>query len=432
LAQIPFTNLTKEVFRELHWTLTPWAAEYDHDDKVLKNGWTALASQANPLIEALATRFNMDPKQVYAWVDRAIEGRAGLPLLDCVCNSPLDSHKIDYVFHDWVNSDIVRASSKTTTEDEWLTSFVTSGQEILPSGLIGISGTSAERARRLLEERQWLYKHLYHLPAYRIVERIAKVILTLWLAHEVPNGLAKHLRRPQSTYAAQLTDSSAIKGCKARDLLWEQLPEHQTAAEAELILKMADALCDRTVAMLPLAPRAGEWILACKSLLTIMLDHRERRSYDEITQKLESVATWSERLYCLNSDLRRVREIIRHFESTSPLSVVFDVAAMPPILGYPRRKHTAHGDSVVAESIAVPHFDPDRWSRRRSSWVPLSETRFAQSEGCSWAQVIVVSPRPHDNANIKYAEDRFRHLCHQARIRLYDTDSIEGQVSRSF
>jgi hypothetical protein len=176
LSHLPFTHLTEEVFAELHWTTSPWAKEFHHDSDVLDICDHKLRKWARGTIDEVQGKLGLpkDASVLRVLVGRAIEGRSGIPLLDGVINSPIDADKLEYVVSDcvWMEQDvhlpILEKGDEYSRLRSWLDTFF-AGQHILPSGVIAISGTAADNAYRLLEERRWLYKHLYFRPPFRVI-----------------------------------------------------------------------------------------------------------------------------------------------------------------------------------------------------------------------------------------------------------------------
>jgi len=427
-GHLPFGHLTEEVFRELHWTVSPWTAHFSHDETVLESCWQQLRTAADQLIKAAAIAVKRDPVIYRRWVSAAIEGRSGVPFLDAVVNSPADAHKLDYVFRDC--GELGSHSHLPHDADgrrEWFERFIQSGQELLPSGVIALSGDAADRLRTFLEERQYLYLKHYHRPVYRVVERFARSVLTIWLTHQVPRLVKDRLIASRDGVLHDVGDVSSLKGSIARDLLWDKMDIAK--CEAKLILGFADELIDGGVQLLPMAPIGVRWIKDCRDLLATMLRHEGDRKPDEIENSLRQVATWSDELYIHTRDVKRFTHIVREIEAAIPCTAVADVCNPPSVLAHPPRRTSGAMRDIPTDCFAVPDADPNKWHRRSGKWTSLSDSMIAGLLGTDLAQVIFASPRPNDAAALQYATDRVREECDRCSIRIYESRVVTSSMS---
>jgi HD superfamily phosphohydrolase len=433
LGHLPFTHFAEDVFHELNWTSRAWARRFKHDERVFETAWKPLVEETKATLDEAAQKMNMSPDLFLNWVQRSIEGKSGIPFLDAILNSPLDADKIDYVFRDClVLGRAVHLPDKLEKRVDWFKSFVSDEQEILPSGLIALSGGAGDRAHVFLEERRWLYKYLYFRASYRVVERIARSVLTLWLTHMVPELLSVRMRSQDcDTDPKLLNDVRALKGIRAGEVLWEYLKHLKpTGGEPEMILKFATQLIDHS-GHLPRAPRAKLWIESCHRLLTNILGHPQEFDEDKFPGTLRKCASWSQPMYVDLKNLDSASEIICSLEVSEPFGAIFDVAVMPRMLAYPNRlRFNSDRSEVMEEMFAVPHFDPDRWGRKTGRWIPLSLSAYADKEDNRWAQLLVLSPQEPDDPNVKYVEDPFRHLCQQQGISILDEDPDSTGVTK--
>jgi HD superfamily phosphohydrolase len=431
LGHLPFTHLTEELFQELRWTTRPWSDRFRHDERVFDTSWNELRVEVEGTLDEACKGLRLQKHVFKSWLQRAIEGRSGIPFLDGLLNSPLDVDKIDYVFRDcWTLKRSIHLPNSDEDRRDWFAKFINNEQHILPSGLIAISGTAGEHARDFLDERRWLYKHLYFLPVYRAVERVARSVLTLWLTDNVARRLAsRHRRVIRGDNCQCLTDVRAMKGQEAQELLWRKMKDLEISeGEPKMILDMAREVADSQSSSLPRSDGAKSWIKDCCRLLEAALGRQDDApNDDEVVDMLKENATWSERMYVRIRDGKRVAEIIRRLEVASPFNAVFDVAEMPRTLAHANRQcFVWNGAPVVGEMFAVPHADPDRWGRFTGQWIPLSQSLYARNDKERWIQILVVSPRKGDYTSIRYVEDRFRHLCQQERIEVLDEDPDHG------
>lgn len=321
LGHLPFTYLMEEVFDELHWSLDPWSEFFQHDVNILETAHTEFIEESTGTFKRiLQGTQGMSLATFKEFIGRYIEGRSGLPFVDAILNSPLDSDKIDYIFRDCM---ILNASIHLPMAEEKVRGqgrqcgFATDAQEILPSGVIALHGRAGEHARQLLEERRWLYKHLYFRPPFRVVERVARGIITLWVLHFVTKKVIEEARAAElGVKPLDLNDVRAIKGVTARELLWDRLK--RGGGEPEMIVAMADDLANLDGVV---APRCKEWIGDCREVVQSMLTHKGEEADSGIERKLRRCATWSQRMYVGAVDLPRIGEIVRELEVKTPFSV---------------------------------------------------------------------------------------------------------------
>ena len=437
LGHLPFTHLTEEIFHEINWTIDEWSKTFSHERAVFRTAWNANKRDVTGFIGHLSKEIESGlgecpPAVLEAFASDAIEGYSGIPFLDALINSPIDVDKLDYVFRD---SKVLGQSVHLPHGDKerlaWIEQFVTS-QTLLPSGLIGLSGASGEHARQFLEERRWLYKYMYYRPAYRVVERIARSLLILWLVYRIPNSLcldgwSDPIKRSNSFAlppSILISDIRALKGKRAQNLLWEELCK--SGGEPDLIMHISSELLDDSLVWKAIAPAMREWIVYCKKLLLGMLlksGSTKRLDYNDILENLKSWATWSQCLYIKVIDIRTVSEIIRHLEMTYIATAVFDVVSVPRMLAYPTRRRLSMGKGVrISDCYAVPHHDPDLWGKRSSRWIPLSCSAYRDSEDQRCAQVMILAPRAGAEPDVKFMEDRFREHCARAGVKIFDED----------
>jgi hypothetical protein len=200
-----------------------------------------------------------------------------------------------------------------------------------------------------------------------------------------------------------------------------------------MILELVDQLSRNQLNSLPRAESAKQWVAACSRLLRSTLDHQGEFDEDAFLRTLGECACWSQPMFVDIKSLSTVSETIRRIEVSEPFTAIFDVAVMPRMLAYPsRRRFKSERAEVMGEMFAVPHFDPDRWGRKTGRWIPLSCSAYAESERSRWAQLIVLSPHKPDDPNVKYAEDRFRHLCKEQGIVILDEDPDSTGITRLF
>ncbi len=431
LGHLPYTHLAEEVFDELHWTTHEWSEGFRHDEAIFATSFSSLRDEATATIARVAVELSVSTEDVIDIVNRAVEGRSGIPLLDAVVNSPLDADKIDYVFRDCHElGQSVRLPVKRRCE--WFEAFVKDRQILLPSGMIGISGVAGEYARDLIEERWWLYKNMYLRPGYRVVERIARGVVMLWLTHRVPEVVGRRLQREADGIGTvDLRDVRALKGQAARDLLWKRLVGLDAGGgEPELVMALASELLDDGN-RLGLASTCREWLAAAQCLLEQVFDFPEAddgRSYEQMVRRLSEHATWSGRTYVAIEDYDTIRDqIVRDIEYTAAGGPVVDIAVLPRMLAYSRPQGGRFGadGGGVSESWAVPSRDPERWGRKTGKWIPLSESAYGARDAMRWCQLIVLSPFGDCDPKVRHAENRLRTKCKEYGIRIYEEDPDE-------
>lgn len=452
LSHLPFTHLTEEVYDELNWTARDWSERFRHDSSVLSGSYKPIREWARQALGNVAERspvFKDQPGLLECLVGRAIEGRTGIPLLDCVLNSPIDADKIEYLASDCL---IMRQEVRLPIRDweeewrPWIDAFF-QGQRVLPSGIVAIAGAGAVHARELLEERRWLYKHLYFRQGFRVVERILHHLLVHWLSRAVGEEISRHESAvegwndgdspglDQVLFGARgLTDPRASKGRIGARLLWEQLVSISAQSDAAgvvdrskprvpkgepaLAQRVADDLVTRHT-----GTSLEQWFRDCRDLIDGALIDHDGRTYDQFERFLRDRACWSPPVYIRASDLKRVREIVRRLEMSSVPSALVDLAPLPSLLSYPAARRTKGvKDSLLADTWVVPHYDPDKWDRESRHWVPLSATAFGERDRHRWVQVMVVAPRSDGHAAVQHMIDRFGVECSAEEVEIKDSD----------
>jgi hypothetical protein len=426
IGHVPFTHLSEEMFHEVNWSTRPWSQRFRHDDNALDRAWPPLRAQWEALCDKLTPSLGYPIGHI---VRDTINGASGIHFMDAIVNSPLDSDKIDYIYRDCIVTNqalhlpgIGIGEEKKRERMTWLEEFFDE-QVILESGVIGLRGKSGHHAAQLLEERLWLYKNVYLLPQYRVVERLARHILLMWLLGKVEGAMRTNLWAPSDTQEPFLLgDTRFLKGCAARDLLWDQLRPLQ-GGEPDLLLKITRELTESESWT---SSQKRGWILSSEKVFKRTLTESNTASatlrgttYDA----LERVATWSQRIYCRQNDGPKIEEVARELEVKNPYTVLFDIASLPRALSYPdSRRHTLGHSRIISDCFAVPHPDPDRWHHSTGYWIPLSQSRFSDRDDERYAQIIILSPSPNDEANVHHFEDRLRNMCRHAHIELFDAE----------
>jgi len=435
IGHLPFTHLAEDIFGELHWTVEDWSAEFHHDEAVLANCFEDIRQQTFDISGKVAKILAARPQEFRTWVEAAIQARSGYHWVDAILNSPLDTDKLDYVLRDcgYLRQGIhVPLGSESL---RWLENFF-SNTRVLPGGLVALEGTAGEHARDFLEERRWLYKHQYHQPGYRALERLAGSVILHWLIQHVPQEIVKspEYRRLTSNFVEHLSDTSSYKGRVARQLLWAKLKEKERGGEPDLLMRICEELASPSDSSkgLPPHPRLREWALRCLGIFESAFEHWHPQKDGEFTlaQHLTKSAgiTCSETIYIPVNRLKEVRESIRQIETLHPFRALFDVAVVPRMLSYPQRRRLRLGINVVyGECFAVSHRDPDRWGMSTGKWIPLSESAFAERDRNRWAKIMVVSPESND-PDVPHTLDRFRNLCREQDIRWTEVDPDEGMT----
>jgi hypothetical protein len=424
IGHVPFTHLAEELFNEVNWSARPWATKFRHDDDSLDRAWPELSKQWAEIAPKLTHAFGRD---FIPTVRDAIRGNSGIHFLDAMINSPLDADKIDYIYRDcgflrqYLHMPGIGSSdSEVQRRVKWLEEFC-DGQVILESGVIGLRGKAGHHAAQLLEERMWLYKNIYYDPVYRVTERLTRSVVLTWLLDKVEDKIRDEHWRGQNKRPIHLGDPRYLKGCAARDILWEAicaLPAGQ--GEPDLVLQMISDLKET-----PHFVSAGraDWIRRCGEVLHSMLDAPNSGEGADSATRLKKKATYSERIYCWRSDIETVQEIARELEVKNPFTILIDVAPYPRLLSYASSRYHHLGRSqIVCDCFAVPHPDPEKWESYSRDWIPLSQSHLAGRDERRAAQILVISPLSHDEANIHHFEDRLRNICRARKIPLFDSD----------
>lgn len=447
VGHIPFTHLAEEVFEEVHWTMHPWSDAFHHDEPVLFNVIPEFEKSIGYALNRAARMLEVDPRRLRFWTESAIQGRLGIPWVDGILNSPLDVDKIDYVFRDctflgqglhFVSDGQGDPGAQTRKRQEEVEGFM-EATLLLPSGLIALSGPAGVFARHLLEERRWLYKHQYYRPPMRALERIAAAIILRWMLDRVGRGQADKFFGKSKTAAATdsgaeplvVSDTSALKGEAARDLLWDNLARLREPpggkpsgvrdpGEPDLLIRMIEDL--RQDARQPGrgdGPLAG-WAERAEQLFNWAFNYPP--APERLHEELQKRISYSESCYIGHEHLPVVRRIVREIETLRPLRVFFDIAVMPRLLSYPSaRRLKWNQKSVLQECFVVPHRDPDRWQSATDRWVPLSESAFARYDERRWARIMTVSVFP-DDPEIWHSLDVFRATARAQGVEFYEND----------
>lgn len=438
IGHIPFTHLAEDVLAEVHWSLQEWTSVFHHDASVLGNCFEDFREAVFSLSDSTAAAIGMASGEFRISVECAIQGRSGRNWIDAIVNSPLDADKLDYVLRDceYLRQGIHVPIDSEEHSYQWL-DMLFRNTRVLPSGLLALEGTAGEHAREFLEERRWLYKHQYHQPGFRALERLAGAVILHWLLLKVPQEITSpnQYKRYIGGLRSTIGDTSAIKGQTARKLLWSQLKSvthpngkaDSTKGEPELLMKLCeDLISDKTEIGLPSHPRVQEWAKKCHELFKQAFEHWRPEKGGDLTlmQYLNQKAglTCSQVVYIPVVNLAKAREIIREIETLHPFRAFLDVVVEPRILSYPeRRRYRYSTDEIIGECIAVAHRDPDRWGMSTGRWIPLSESVFAERDRSRWAKIMAVSVDPDDPA-VHHALDRFRSMCNQASIPTKELD----------
>jgi HD superfamily phosphohydrolase/NAD-dependent SIR2 family protein deacetylase len=433
IGHLPFTHLAEEIFSEVHWTIEDWVDEFHHDEAALANCFGQISNQMLNVSEKIAVTLGASKEEFLAWVESAIQARSGFHWIDAILNSPLDADKLDYVLRDcrFLNQGIHIPLG--IESGRWMESFF-SNTRVLPAGLVALEGIAGEHARDFLEERRWLYKHQYHQPGYRALEKLASSVILHWLLHRVPQEIVKRNQytRMTTNFVECVRDTSSLKGRVARDLLWSELKQYK--GEPALLMHICEDLANTAasdtragaITGLPLHSSLQAWATKCLRVFKSAFEdwHPKKDGEFSLAQHLIKKAgvTCSETIYVPVTRLKEIRETIRRIETLHPFRALFDVAVVPRMLSYPPRRRLDFGsDAIYGECFAVSHFDPDRWASFTGKWMPLSESAFADRDRNRWAKVIVVSPEPNDPSVIQ-SLDRFRNLCREQNISCMEVD----------
>jgi hypothetical protein len=442
IGHLPFTHLAEEVLAEVHWNLDDWAGPFHHDEPVLANAVPHLRSEIFDITDLGAGELrktagleDCSGEVFRGWIEATIQGRSGHPWVDAIVNSPLDVDKLDYVFRDcrFLGQGIHLPVENNDLRLQWMRDLFEHSR-VLPSGLLALEGIAGEHARDFLEERRWLYKNQYLKPAFRAFERLAGAIILQWLLANVPKALCENaysLNNP-------IGDPSAEKGRKARELLWTELLklnqklDEDGKGEPDLLLELTRQLeevpSERHQGLVSGA-RLREWAGQCRMVFESMLGFPEAvRSHGRkptLEESLSRHATISECLYVGHRSLREVRARIRVLETERMCRALFDVAAFPRMLSYPKRHRFNLGhQEPVTECFAVADYDPDRWGRNTARWIPLSASAFAEDDKERCARIMAVSPFAEDPA-VNQALDRLRNMLRGANIDFSEVDPDE-------
>ena len=174
IGHLPFSHMIEEVFNELNWTPGLYKTSYSHvlqTEKRIKQIFRVGSD-----FETHLTELGYDVDDLI----RLINGNYGVGFLDAIINSAIDADKIDYIFSD---TDVTRRRV-SLTESQFLKD-IASELSVTPQGFLAFSGVSARAAFDLLKARRHLYQNLYLSPSMRVLEGIAKHIITTYFLHEV-------------------------------------------------------------------------------------------------------------------------------------------------------------------------------------------------------------------------------------------------------
>lgn len=435
IGHVPFTHLAEEIFTEVRWTLKDWADQFHHDEPVLTDLADVFQSDFNNLTRYLGETFNQPKSEIVAHMEMCIQGRSGHPWIDAILNSPLDVDKIDYIYRDCLRLQQGLHLNQANLQASFHSvSTLFNGTFVLPSGQVALVGDAGEFAKNLLEERTWLYRNQYFSVGYRVLERLAGVVVLQWLMRATGKSIMAQRTPGPMIY----NDGSAIKGRHARDLLWKRLVATNASevgyikpflapddyGECELLIALVRELQHaKDVFGFPYHRRAQEWFRRAEEVFVACLNPEAGKEplRRDLTAYLREVVrvTVSDRFYLKHADLDRARRIAREIETTHYFTAFFDFAITPRVLSYPSRRRL--GQSAISECFAVSHRDPDRWAKSTDRWVALSESAFAERDKNRFVKVMALSPMDGDPF-VKFFMDAFRARCTAENISIVDKD----------
>lgn len=418
---LPFSHMMEEIFRELNWgylSLRGFEGLPQWVDRIAPDTGGDFGKKLSGLLTE-QPRTNGSAE----WWDRVValqEGRVGIPWLEAIVDSALDVDKIQYIFHD---SRLTGQNVRLADLSSWLGDFI-SGQSLTPEGLIRLEGEAAFAASALLEERMYLYRHLYLAPELRALEALVKAIVVTWLKWKVPDRLPALPTEWKSG-----TDLRPQKADTAGKLLWDMFMRLVNPAQSELhaVGEMADELKQSAF----LDPAAKELVgAAWSSLKPFLAPISETPTLRVAREQYLNLAPIGP-LYSHVKHESQIRRICRLVRVHLPMVALIDIAKFPKFLSTPRhRAWRRSGDAAVAEQFLVPGLNPSEWRRGRRATIPLSRCELARHE-MPVIQILVVDPFGRGGGSSAFTYDMLRRQFRDAGVGTRETPEEAARLGPS-
>jgi HD superfamily phosphohydrolase len=383
---LPFSHMMEEVFQELNWGHIPDLAWPDIH-RYVKEVTPGL--QGTDFGQELKKRLNTAGVEVgdleFWWKKTTAlqESSSGVPWLEAIADSALDADKIEYLFHD---TRVTGQNVRLTRWDNWFEAFL-SDQSLTPEGLIRLEGQSCIAALELLQERMYLYRHLYLAPELRALETLARYIVLTWLKWKVPDRLDESDLAKMSGYNLE----SSLRGVKseiAGKLMWEKF---YGSGEAKRELVGLKEMVSELKSLGALDGAAVVWLEGLWQQLERFMEPGKPPSMQyarEVYSNMNPIGPF----YVHKRHDETIRKIIRLWRVHYPLVALVDVVRFPKFLSTPEnRQKRLGGELRTAEHFLVPSAHPNEWHRKLRATTPLHRCVFRAFEQ-PVLQLVVFDP----------------------------------------
>jgi hypothetical protein len=415
--------MMEEIFRELNWGFLSLRGFEDLPqwvDRIVPDMNGAFGSNLSELrTDQVGARVDLREW----WNSRVValqEGRAGIPWLEAIVDSALDVDKIQYIFQD---SLLTGQNVRLADMRSWLGDFL-SGQSLTPEGLIRLEGEAAFAASALLQERMYLYRHVYLAPELRALEALVRSIVISWLKWKVPDQLPALPAewQPGEDLRPQKADAVA-------KLLWDMFkrPSNPPQSELHAVGEMVDELKQSDF----LDPTAKDSIDAAWSSLKPFLTPRSTTPTLRFAREQYLQLAPIGPLYSHVKHEPQIRRICRLVRVHLPLVALIDIARFPKFLATPRhRAWTRSGDAAIAEQFLVPGLNPSEWRRGGRATTPLSRCELARGE-MPVIQILVVDPFGNAGGSSVFTYDMLRRQFRDAGVDTRETPEEAARLGPS-
>lgn len=412
---LPFSHLMEEVFRELNWGF-PSVRGFEGIPQSVDRVIPSMRGDFGRHLEEALRKEGLKVELEEWWKTRVValqEGRVGSPWLEAIVDSALDVDKIQYIFHD---SLLTGQSIRLSDLKSWFGDFL-SGQSLTPEGLIRLEGEAPFAASALLQERMYLYRHLYLAPELRALEALVRHIIISWLEWKVPEMLGDVSRMSKSGTGYDLRSAKATA---AATLLWGmfQTKSSGVSREMEAVQEMVTDLTSSASS----DATAKDTIHQAWSILSVFRDAAPAtrptlRLARERYLQLRPIGPF----YCHARHAATVRRICRLVRVHLPLVGLIDIAQFPRFLPTPTHRQWGRaGNPTTAEQFLVPGVNPSEWRRRGYATTPLAKCELASFE-LPIVQVLVFDPFGNAGGSSAFTYDMVRRQLRDAGVDIRET-----------